>query len=634
MFSLPLTLIPLICHYLPLRQLLVWSTVNRHVRSIVCCDLPPSTVCPSSSAGNCWRFVSNVRLGWGVVITELDNDIPQASLKLDGAVLHGVTADIRAALTDDRVSQQPQPTIAEAFASVSLSPPLYDSSVLDYLHPTPPPPSPPHVPFPLIPPLAALLRSLRFVRRLEWKKSLDAAGLRVLLTVLSVLPSFPLLHHLALKCGGEPWERQQRALRDDERDCVVNGVFGCLVSLPRLSSLELDGQLPTERRHSAKRTQWVETQFACDVLSTLLGERLLHASMPACFLSDWLEQQAQTADARLSLATIGMHSTGMNHISHGAALHYGARRPRYTALRSLRLTGDGVSVRRLVHVFPSLVLLDTRLDPSAIEVEARPVLSPAARGDERLEAADGGEQDASSGSSSSSGRSSGWCALRFLKTCIDGKGMPEMRILAQLHFLHSLHIHVTLPSTGPEPLTSLATLANLTQLRELTLKVDGGTLHRGIWQLQPEEVFDLMWLDHLAHLRYLHIQAFSHTSLDTLRSLGLLPHSPHPSRRQSPSTLPLFVSRVEEFGLDVYEGCVSTDQVGDFTFDAWKRLRRCAVCYVTVSYIVGGAGRYNECEAANAILREKIGEARWVSEEELVSGRWDARWKKEVAACL
>lgn len=41
-----------------------------------------------------------------------------------------------------------------------------------------------------------------------------------------------------------------------------------------------------------------------------------------------------------------------------------------------------------------------------------------------------------------------------------------------------------------------------------------------------------------------------------------------------------------------------------------------------------------QCRAANATLRERVGAARWVSEEELVSGRFDMRWKQKMAARL
>ena len=38
-----------------------------------------------------------------------------------------------------------------------------------------------------------------------------------------------------------------------------------------------------------------------------------------------------------------------------------------------------------------------------------------------------------------------------------------------------------------------------------------------------------------------------------------------------------------------------------------------------------------ECEAINGLLRERVGAERWVTGEQLVAGRWDARWKAEMA---
>ena len=219
---------------------------------------------------------------------------------------------------------------------------------------------------------------------------------------------------------------------------------------------------------------------------------------------------------------------------------------------------------------------------------------------------------------------------------------PEMKLLAQLDCLHSLCLAVAVQHAGAQSLAPLSALASLTQLRELTLEVSGGDTRRYIHQLKADEVFDLTWLDQLTSLRYLHIKAARHTSLATLRALGLLPPptpppTPHNSPPPPPFTVPLFVSRVEEFGLDLYAAAIGLERAGEFVFHAWTRLRRCAVHYMTLTAVMSHSSTERlcitpACAAANAVLRERVGTARWVSEEQLVSGRWDARWKQEKGA--
>ena len=616
--ALPSTLIPLICHYLPLRQLLVWSTVSRFVRSVV---YPVSqspahpTQTANSTAGECWRHVASVRLWWGPETSRGQPGHGLASLAVNGAILPPLTATLDAALKAELRSKQPKNTIAEAFANASLSPPRYDTSLLDRHRTAPPLPVPPHIPYPLIPPLAAIVRSLRFIRRVEYSTGMDDTSGSALLTVLTVLPSFPLLSHFSLQC-----DPQFSLLADDQRDSIVSGIFGCLLSLPHLTSLSVEGHIPVMRRLG----EGGELDFAYGALGTLLDKRLLHISLNTAFFSRWSQWSHQSTVT----------------VSRQAAADGSVRYSKYASLQSLRLTGEGEPVGNLVELFPSLMLLDARVQhndvTSFLRLEQRQGLLPSWDGP--------GPSASSCGISSSSNNR---CALRFLKTSVQVKGLPEIRVLARFDFLYSLHLAVFVQGTEPQRLAPLSSLASLSQLRELTMEVSGGNIVNGIWQLEPNNVFDLTWLDELTQLRYLHIKAFRYTSLATLHSLQLLHHSPPQSQPKHttpcddphpPPSIPRFVSRVEEFGLDVYEQYVGVERAAEFEFDAWTRLERCAVRYISgVDFGRDGMGRImeqqhisEECETANAILRERVGAARWVSEEQLVSGRLDSRWKAKM----
>ena len=85
--------------------------------------------------------------------------------------------------------------------------------------------------------------------------------------------------------------------------------------------------------------------------NTLMGERLLHISMSAHLFRDCIQQQqAQSAVSKQSGSGVG---------SAAAADEYSAPRAQYASLQSLQLSGEGgVSIVRLVHLFPSLALLD------------------------------------------------------------------------------------------------------------------------------------------------------------------------------------------------------------------------------------------------------------------------------------
>ena len=639
-WPLPSALLPLVCHFLQLRQLLVCSTVSRSIRAALCPDrrsasAPHAGSAAASVAAECWRCVPCVQLRWGKKNPHVHDNEQQVALQLGDVELASLTADVKAALSGPRAipPSQRQPTIVDAFAGVSLLP--HDGHGLTQLSPAT---VRPDVLYPLIPSLASMLRSLRFIRRLQYTHSTDDPS--VLLTVLTVLPSFSSLHHLSLDYPAfhvdnpvQPLIVDEREVESTRRSAVVNGLFGCLLSLPSLSSLELDGeQLTTERRHPT-HSHASDRQLAVDVLSQLLSERLLHATLPGHLFSEWEGQHRRTANDQSMMQTRAYEqrraeaptaSIGFGHATiDGPARddEHVAHQAQYTALQSLHLHGEGMSISRLMQLFPSLVLLHIHRSRSEA---AHPPSSAWPQREEVPDADDGGE--------SASSASSAGPALRFLSTSAHHGGLYEIRVIEQLHFLHSLCLYVNPLQTGLESLAPLAALASLTQLRELTLEVWAGSCRRGFNELQDEEVWDLRWLDALTRLRYLHIKALRHMSRATLHALGLLPAPPSYSlsSHAPPSflshSLPAFVGRVEQLGLDVFCQKVAVQQAGEFVFEGWTRLQRCAVQYMDVRPTIINWHNprrriTDECKAANVVLREHVGATRWVSEEQLVSGR-------------
>ena len=642
--ALPSNLIPLICHYLQLRQLLLWSSTDRHFRSLVCPDVPPSPA-PAriAFAADCWRFIPAVQVRWGMKLPHWRNVDNVVAFEVDGAVLSSVTADVKAQLKAP--PSRPQPTIADDFAGRSLS---LEQPSHYHLPSTPPLSKDSVVLYPLIPSLAAVVRSLRFVRRLEVGQS--AEEMRVFLTVLTVLPSFPLLHHFTLRYEVSPYQLSKngvavqptgRELEQEltHRTAVVNGVFGCLCSLPALSSLEMYGFIPTSRRHPIQGTGWSDAQFAVDALNALFGQRLTAFKSYSHLLREWENHALRCMPPPVRSRVTPHTHTGAGYLltvggAPGSGLSWeSGPLPQFASLQWLVLEGEGPPVRRLARQFPSLVLLETDLSSSLRERE-----DPTTRRPQREKSQDGGDGDSQDGGGDSSEP-----ALRFLKTVAHIRDLPEIRPLATFDFLHSLYLVVSPQTTGLEPLTPLTALASLTQLRELTLQVSGGSHRHGLYQLKDEEVFDLTWLDHLTRLRYLHIKAFRHTSIATLVAIGLLPppppSSPSPFRSSYPPLLPDFVGRIEEFGLNLFDQKVDVSRAAELTLGGWTRLRRCAIGYLTsempmCSFSAERLHISPKCEAANAVLRERVGHTRWVSEQQLVNERWDSRWKRDMAAKL
>ena len=463
--SLPSNLIPLIAHHLQLRHLLLWSSTNRFFRSVICPEVRHSTP-PSRHplTADCWRFVPGVEVRWGKTTPHWGrNQEDVVSLELDGCILPAVTLDIQTAL---KVPASPAlPTIAEEFAGKSLSPALFDTSLL------PPAPALPSEPLhPMIPSLAAVVRSLRFVRRLLYTQSEE--NVRVLLTVLTVLPSFPLLHHFALRY--EVYTYQQGRIQPPtpeqrEQDLIhssalVNGIFGCLISLPSLSSLELYGHLRTVRRHPNRQVMWMDQQMATDVISTMLRERLIHVRMSTHLFRDWERKQeyathphnsterftrarAQAQVQAREQETVQMMTVspalhvvsglGWNHLGLPPTGDCGVLLPQFSSLLSLDIAeGDGIPLKRLLQLFPSLVVLRTRLHHSFDDQEP-----PSTRRPQREAPHEGEDRDEPSSRTNSAHPEP---ALRFLKTQAHIRDLPEVRTLVHLNFLHSLCLDVGL----------------------------------------------------------------------------------------------------------------------------------------------------------------------------------------------
>ena len=361
--SIPASLLSLICQHLPLRSLLVLSTVDRRTRGVLCPERRRSGF-PVSLAvsADCWRYASTARVEWAVKWNRSAGQWGPATLELNESVLHSATASIHAALAEAFTAgasawQQPQPTIAEAFAGIHLSTPVFDISRY-----TPPASQPPSVPYPLIPPLTAMLRSLRFVRRLELSMALVDSNLRVLLTILTALPTFPLLHSLTLRHGRNcTTQMSLHAMNagSEAADAVVNGLFGCLVSLPRLSSLELIDEPPTRRRLPVHFSNLIESQFALDALHATM-ERLLHAHLDSTLLAGMVRQQAQAAWASryVEVQRCKEQQSAAAAFGHAHSAPDTAHTLELASLQSLELTGSSAIEGGLLRVFPSLVLLD------------------------------------------------------------------------------------------------------------------------------------------------------------------------------------------------------------------------------------------------------------------------------------
>jgi hypothetical protein len=91
--------------------------------------------------------------------------------------------------------------------------------------------------------------------------------------------------------------------------------------------------------------------------------------------------------------------------------------------------------------------------------------------------------------------------------------------------------------------------------------------------------------------------------------------------------------------LDVFDRRVGLSRAAEFTFDAWSRLRRCACRYMSLdigmmSFQAEKQYISPECEEANAVLKQRVGAERWVTEEQLLEARYDRRWSTQMAAQL
>ena len=638
--SLHADLIPRVCHYLQLRELVLFAATSWRHRRTICRPRP------AAGAADCWLYVSTVRLRWGKKRPHWDVPGDVAGLELNGRRLESVNAALlrdmsSAAFTADLdachafamalapTSEQLQQTEAAAEQPVGAAGSLFNT----LLSSSPSPLSLLGSPSPLLPSLAAFLRSIRHAQRVEYEQ--PAHSLPVLLTVLTALPSFPCLRHLGLQLPfphqGQQMSSEERELEFTTRSVTVNAVnaaLGCLSRLSSLSSLELHSYVPTLRRHPV-HPKGADAQLAFDVLTDIFTHRLLHAQLPSQLLTEWMrglsqaalvarqQQTAALSQSQRPCATAAQPATAtFVSVVRQPTFHAGSPYnfwdddslcPQFRRLQSLHVSGDSFAMRRILHAFPSLLLLRT---PSGVQYREVGI-SPSA---------------------------SSTASLRFLSTTAHIRGLPEMPSIASYSFLHSLQLYVGLQITGTAGIAPLSALAALTQLRELTLEVSGGSQRHGVYELQADELFDLSWLDCLTELRYLHIKAFQHINVRTLQLLCLLPPDEQPPHAAPLPPPPLFVSRVEELGLDVFERKVDLSRAADLIFGAWSRLTRCGCQFISLRLAMMFEAEKQfisaECSEANAVLRQRVGAERWVTEAQLIETRYDQRWKTQMAARL
>ena len=416
----------------------------------------------------------------------------------------------------------------------------------------------PSIAFPPLPPLLSLMRCLRFVHRLSYEHR--GAVMSVFVTIMSILPAFPRLQHFSLYFGqggdgygvmSVPQDKREAAFT--ARSCVINALFSCLLQLPALTSLYLDGWIPTMRRHP-ERTGGGDSQYVIESLNKLLARQVRFAHLPGIVLQTMMK--AQSEPWRLQL---------------------------------LEMRGSQVPLIKLLLTCPSLFLLDC-----------------------------GPMTDRVSSDFTSS--------LRYLHTRCGILGLHEIASISSYIFLHSLHIKVSIQVSGMAGLAPLSALCNLHPLQQLTLELISNSKERqDLDAVTEEELFDLTWLDSLHHLTYLQLCCPQHINIKTLQSIHILPHHRSP---------PLFIRRLESFGIFIWIQKVKAESASDFNFDSWVELKSACVRYVQLceygfSFSGVELSETVECEAATAVVEEKLGVHRCVSEQQLVALRLDQMWKRE-----
>ena len=178
--SLHADLIPRVCHYLQLRELVLFAATSWRHRRTICRPRP------AAGAADCWLYVSTVRLRWGQQQPHWDVPGDVAGLELNGRRLESVNAALlrdmsSAAFTADLdachafamalapTSEQLQQTEAAAEQPVVVGGSLFNTLLLSSSAAAASFSSLLGSPSPLLPSLAAFLRSIRL--RSEWSTS-------------------------------------------------------------------------------------------------------------------------------------------------------------------------------------------------------------------------------------------------------------------------------------------------------------------------------------------------------------------------------------------------------------------------------------------------------------------------------
>ena len=554
-------LLPSICYNLRWTELVTLARSNRAVRSIIYPDQPsqPQT---QAAGRDCWRHVSTVVVRFGPNQGHnREGDNRRISLEIDGIIYHS--------LTNEMLLQLPQPPTT---ATLLAAAPSIVPTVL----------------YPLVPVLLSFFPCMRWIPRLEYHHDADGM-MNVLFSLLAVLPAFPRLHHLSLHLspklsgsGIQYMEARESEAEFQSRSCLVNAIFSCLPLLPTLKSIELGYSVPRTRRHPEYFSAVADESFAVGVLSKLLAEKLTHAILPTDLLCKLLKFHPGRPPMHI-MGTISQTSvlpTAFD--AEGFPFSRSdLRMPLFPSVQSLIVQGTGtIPVQQLVAHFPSLHVLTYTTTPINYCVPSRFASQ-----------------------------------LRFLCTVAHARGLSEVLAISSYVFLHSLVLQVLPEMTGPDALEPLTRLAQLTELRQLTVDVSSSGRRYGISQTKEDALWDLSWLCYLTNLRYLHIKAPRHLNRLTLESLGVL--------ATGRAKVLAVCNWVESLGLEICIDRLGKDVTQALTLDAWTKLRRCCVWSTNDGDCFFQRHVSILSEQGNAILREKVGIGRFVSKEELMRERYD-----------
>ena len=239
--NLPAVLIAFVCHFLPLRALVLYAATSSRHRHVICRD----------AVADCWSFAPAARIRWGVGVTTqwvMGCDSLAPTLQLNGQVLSSLTK----AIAHELVSALPTPEVQ--LSRADAEPALCESD--DSAHAPQPnlvgrlrQPLASRLPLSTLLSLWNFLCSLQYVRRVEfeqWEPSRHPS-FNVLFTVLAILPTFSRLQHLALNVPSLHYTSQMQPGREQESEptrlllrAIDSALLGCLHNLKAVQFLGSD----------------------------------------------------------------------------------------------------------------------------------------------------------------------------------------------------------------------------------------------------------------------------------------------------------------------------------------------------------------------------------------------------------